>query len=142
MSWLLLLGFRFSFSAGIFLVVLRPVSTSPPQGEAEARCPFRARELGFVRSTFWCIFATAWGFAREFFLLLFRLRPRQALRSHISRFRFSLALFPSLICGSDNSRGCRSRYLLDFSIPFPPPSVLRLCFSAAIFSPRLHSLAG
>ena len=50
MFWL----FSSVFLGGVFLVVLRPVSTSPPPGEA--RCPFRARELGFVRSAFWYAF--------------------------------------------------------------------------------------
>ena len=58
-------GFLFSFPGGIFLEIIRPVSTLPPQGGA--RGPFRARELGFVRSAFWYVFATAWGFAREVF---------------------------------------------------------------------------
>ena len=46
----LLLVFLFSFPGEGFLVILRPVSTSPPQ--VGARCPFRAREWGFVRTTF------------------------------------------------------------------------------------------
>ena len=58
-------GFSFSFPGGIFLVILRPVSTLPPQGEA--RCPFRARESGFVRSASWYAFETARGVAREVF---------------------------------------------------------------------------
>ena len=58
-------GFLFRFPGRIFMVIFRPVLTSPPQGGA--RCPFRARELGFVHSTFWYVFATAWGFAREVF---------------------------------------------------------------------------
>ena len=61
----LVLGFLVSFPDEIFLVILRPVSTSPPQ--SGVRCSFRAHELGFVRSAFSYVFATAWGFARDVF---------------------------------------------------------------------------
>ena len=128
------------------MVILRPVLTSPPQGGV--RCSFRARELGFVRSAFWYVFAAAWGFARASF---FALPPSTPALSnfvifsfflHSSRFPFSLPPFPSLICGSDSSRACQSCHSLECSVPFFPFSVLRLRFSAVVFSVSLRSLAG
>ena len=58
-------GLLIQFCWGHFPVILRPVFMSPPQGGA--RCIFRARELSFVHSSFWLVFGTAGGFAREIF---------------------------------------------------------------------------
>ena len=141
----MVLGFLLSSPGGIFLAILRPVSTSPPQGGA--RCPFRARELGFVRSAFWYVFAIARGFAREVFDSS-AFDPSAfafcfvSIFLHSSRLPFSLASFPSLICGSNSSRACRSRRSLECYVPFSPSSVLRLWFSAVKFSLGLRSLAG
>ena len=52
---------------------------------------------------------------------------------HSSRFPFS-APVSSLICGSDSSRACQSRYSLECSVPFFLSPVLRLRFSAVAFS--------
>ena len=139
------LGFSFSFPGGSSLVILRRVSTSPPQGGA--RGPFCARKLGFVSSAFWYFFATAWGFARE----VLTLPPCTPALSHFvivsiflhsSHFPFSLPRFPSLTCGSDSSRPWQSRHSMECSVPFFTSPVLRLRFSAVAFSLRLRSLAG
>ena len=108
-----------SSSRLIFPVIIRPVSTSPPQGGA--RCPFRARELGFVLGAH--VFAPAWGFAREVFYcsafdpsaFAFCLA---SIVLQICRFPSFMPAFPSLICGSDRSRTCRSRHSLECSVVF------------------------
>ena len=127
-TFVFVLGFLFDFLGGIFLVILRPVLTSPAQGGA--RCPFRARGWGsyIARSgTFW----------RPLGVLLARfltIPPSTPALSHFvivsiflhsSRFLFSLPPFPSLICGSDSSRACQSRHSLECYVPFFPSSVLR-----------------
>ena len=137
--------FLLIFPGGIFLVILRPVSTSPPQGGA--RRPFRARELGFVRSAFWYVFATTWGFCSRGFSL----PPSTPALSdfvfvsifqHSSRFPFSLPPLPSLICGSGSSHACRTCHSLECFVPCFPSSILCLRFSALAISMRLRSLAG
>ena len=60
---------------------------------------------------------------------------------HSSRFPFSLAPFPSLVCGSDSSRACQPRHSLECSVPLFPSSVFRLWFCAQAFFLRLRSLA-